>query len=52
MLVGDKLKIGERTFEADVIIPIERQVLLTYKKIVDEMEFGYVYGWVSFDELS
>jgi hypothetical protein len=52
MLVGDKVKIGDRTFEVDVIMPIERQVLLTYKTLVAEMTFDYVYGWVSFDDLT
>lgn len=51
MTVGDKVKIGDLTLYADVILPIERRVLLIYKKIVDGMEFDEMYGWASFDEV-
>ncbi len=49
MDVGDIVSIGNRLFEVEVIMPIERQVLLKYKN-----EFGLmkIYGWCSFDDVA
>ena len=48
MVVGDTVAIGNRTFEIEVIMPIERQLLLKYK---NELGLMKIYGWVSFDEV-